>query len=243
MSLLLFISFQLAPASWREIAVLSAPEAVQAAAADGSFVYAINNTTVAKYDRETGQRIATSRGRATHLNSGFFHHGKLYCAHSNYPNKPERSEIFVLDTESMVLETFHDFGESPHGSLTWAIHDGHDWWCNFAHYGDDNDRTVLVRYDEQWRETGIWRYPAELISQLGRYSVSGGVWRNGELLVTGHDARELYRLRLPPAGDEPLEYLGAIPAPFTGQGIAADPVTGGLVGISRAKRRIVFAEP
>jgi hypothetical protein len=31
-------------------------------------------------------------------------------------------------------------------------------------------------------------------------------------------------------------------APFSGQGIAFDPVTDGLIGIHRAKRKIVFAE-
>jgi hypothetical protein len=33
-----------------------------------------------------------------------------------------------------------------------------------------------------------------------------------------------------------------LPAPFTGQGIADDPATGGLVGIDRKQRQIVFAE-
>ena len=46
---------------------------------------------------------------ATHLNTGFFWQGKLYCAHSNYPAKPERSELLVLDPESMELTTYHDF--------------------------------------------------------------------------------------------------------------------------------------
>ncbi|GIS59395.1 MAG: hypothetical protein CM1200mP2_16200 [Planctomycetaceae bacterium] len=52
---------------------------------------------MAKYDRTTGRRIATSTGQAKHLNSGFPWRGRLLCAHSNYPTTPEKSEIKVLD--------------------------------------------------------------------------------------------------------------------------------------------------
>ena len=38
-----------------------------------------------------------------------------------------------------------------------------------------------------------------------------------------------------------LESVGKQSIPFTGQGIAHDPKTGGLVGINRAKRQVVFA--
>ena len=72
--------------------------------------HAIANSVVAKYDRETGERVAGSTGAARHLNSGFFHDGQLYCAHSNYPLTPEQSEIIVLDVDSMELSTFHEFG-------------------------------------------------------------------------------------------------------------------------------------
>jgi hypothetical protein len=229
------------PDGWKQTAVLPAREAHQAAAADERFVYAINNTTVARYDRETGKRVAVSRGPARHLNSGFLHKGKLYCAHSNYPQKPDRSDIKVLDLETMELTTFKDFGESPHGSLTWAVFEDGHWWCNFARYDDENHRTVLVKYDDRWREQGTWTYPPEVVADLGRYSISGAIWRDGLLLATGHDKQVLYRLRLPEQGDV-LEHVDTVPAPFTGQGIADDPKTGGLVGINRAKRLIVFAQ-
>jgi hypothetical protein len=83
--------------SYAQATVLAAPEANQAAAADEQFVYAIDNSVIAKYDRATGKRLAVSTGEAKHLNSGFLWKGKLYCAHSNYPRKPEQSEIMVLD--------------------------------------------------------------------------------------------------------------------------------------------------
>jgi endonuclease/exonuclease/phosphatase family metal-dependent hydrolase len=226
-------------AEWKAARKMPAPEAHQAAAADKDFIYAITSRAVAKYDRKTGQRVSVSTGTARHLNSGFFWKGKLLCAHSNYPFKPERSEIKVLDVGSMKLTTFKDFGNAG-GSLTWVLRkDGH-WWCNFALYGADNPKTFLAKYDDQWRELARWTYPEKVISQLGHHSLSGGIWRGNELWVTGHDDPVAFRLRLPNAG-KVLEYAGKHFIPFTGQGFAHDPVTGGLIGISRAKRQIIFA--
>ena len=228
-----------AGAQWKAQRKLPAPEAHQAAAAEGKFVYAITSRGIAKYDRKSGKRVGLSQGSAKHLNSGFFWKGKLLCAHSNYPLKPERSEIKVLDTDSMQLTTFKDFG-SAGGSLTWVLRKGGFWWCNFALYGADNHRTFLVKYDEKWKEVARWTYPKKVISQLGRHSLSGGIWRDGELWTTGHDDPVAFRLGLPKEGSE-LEYLGQHAVPFTGQGLANDPLTGGLVGISRAKRQVIFA--
>lgn len=226
-------------AGWKATGEIAAPEAVQAAAADGQFVYAISSTAIAKYDRRTGERVATSTGEAHHLNSGFFWEGRLYCAHSNYPRQPEQSEILVLDPHTMRLSSFKDFGNFG-GSLTWVVRrDGH-WWCNFARYGEHNAETFLVKFDDHWQEQGRWTYPPEVVRQLGRYSISGGLWDGDSLLVTGHDDRVLFRVR-PPSTGEVLEFIEQLPAPFTGQGIAADPQTGGLVGINRGQRRIVFA--
>lgn len=226
---------------WIQMRTLAAPEAHQAAAARGDHVYAISSRVVAKYDRRSGRRIALSSGKAKHLNSGIFWQGRLYCAHSNYPAKPERSQIMALDPETMRLSVYKDFGDSG-GSLTWAIRrDGH-WWCNFAHYGEDNARTFFVKYDGDWNELARWTYPAAVIAQLGRYSLSGGIWRGDHLLVTGHDDPVLIRLRLPKSG-KVLEYVGKQAAPFSGQGIAVDPLTGGLIGIHRARRQLIFAEP
>jgi hypothetical protein len=195
---------------------------------------------IAKYDRTNGQRIAVSTGDASHLNSGFLWESKVYCAHSNYPRKPERSEIMVLDPETMVLSTFKNFGEYR-GSLTWVVREGEVWWCNFAQYGAENAKTVLVKLDAEWRELGAWTYPAEVIKELGQYSISGGIWRDGLLLATGHDRKVVYRLRLPTKSDV-LELVDVLPSPFPGQGIAADPKTGNLIGIDRAKRQVMFAE-
>jgi hypothetical protein len=238
--LLLCVGVCEAKDAWKTTSELAAPEAHQAAAADKRFVFAIASQHVAKYDRATGKRLARSIGSAKHLNSGFLWRGRLLCAHSNYPQVPEQSEIKVLDPESMRLTTFRDFGDFG-GSLTWVVRHKGDWWCNFARYGDKNVETVFVRFDDRWRETGRWTYPKSVIDQLGRYSLSGGLWRGTELLVTGHDKGELYRLRLPGKG-RVLEYVGKQSVGFTGQGFATDKSTGGLVGISRARGRVVFVK-
>jgi endonuclease/exonuclease/phosphatase family metal-dependent hydrolase len=224
---------------WSQTAAILAPEAIQAAATDETHVYAIASDRVARYDRATGKRLAVSTGEATHLNSGFVWEGRLYCAHSNYPARPERSEIKVLDLDSLALSTFKDFG-SFGGSLTWAVrHEGH-WWCNFARYGADNRQTFLVKFDADWREAGRWTYPPEVIAELGRNSISGGLWRGERLLATGHDDRALFCLELPAEGTV-LKLAGKEAVPFTGQGFAVDPLTGGLVGIDRGQQRILFA--
>jgi hypothetical protein len=224
---------------WKLTGTLSAVEAHQAAAADDKFVYAITNTLVAKYDRETGKRFATSAGEAKHLNSGFLWERRLYCAHSNYPQTPEQSEIKVLDLDSMRLSTFKDFGNFG-GSLTWAVRHDEHWWCNFARYGDQNAQTFLVKFDLDWREQGRWTYPAEVIRELHRMSLSGGLWCEGALLVTGHDDPVFFRLRLPKSGNV-LEFSGLQSVPFTGQGFSHDPKTGGLVGINRSRHMVIFA--
>jgi hypothetical protein len=227
---------------WIETRAIPAPEARQAEAADGQYVYAINSSIIAKYDRQTGERIALSHGKAHHLNSGFIMGRRMYCAHSNFPKKPERSEIKVLDLDTMELTDFHEFRESPHGSLTWAVWEQQAWWCLFARYGDENAGTVLVKFDRDWNECGLWRFPESVLSGLGKNSISGGLWRQGRLLMTGHDNRVLYLLEVPEQGAV-LNHVGTVDVPFRGQGIAVDPVTGGLVGTRRKELEIVFAQP
>ena len=81
-----------------------------------------------------------------------------------------------------------------------------------------------------------------MLAQLGDFSsLSGGLWWNDTLLATHHHDPVLFQVKLPEKGNV-LEYVGTLSAPFTGQGIAIDPVTGGLVGINRPAGQIVLAE-
>ena len=220
-------------------ASLPCEDAHQAAAADGEYVYAVSSRRVARLDRTSGQPLGISTGEAQHLNSGFLHEDRLYCAHSNYPQVPEQSELMVLDPRTMALTTFHDFGNSG-GSLTWAVYEQGHWWCNFARYGENNGETFLVKFDSEWQPRGRWTYPVEVIRELGTKSISGGVWQSDSLLVTGHDDPVVFRLRLPREGSV-LELVKKLAVPFTGQGIALDRQSGGLVGIDRKRRQVLFA--
>jgi hypothetical protein len=219
---------------------MPAAEANQAAIADARFVYAIDSTVIAKYDRITGQKLATSTGDAKHLNSGAWWGERIICAHSNFPRKPEQSQVRLLDPDTMQITILKDLG-AGHGSLTWVVREGENWWCTFAHYGADQAKTSLVKYDPGWGELAAWTYPPDVIARMGKMSISGGLWRDGVILATGHDALEIYRLRLPKEGSV-LELIDILKSPFPGQGIALDRKTGGLVGINRTKRTVVFAD-
>ena len=221
---------------------LASPHATQAAAADGDFVYAISSTAVAKYDRGTAKLVCVSAGKAEHLNSGFLWKGKLYCAHSNYPKKPDESEIKVYDPATLALTTFHEFKDPP-GSLTWCVRDKQDrhWWCCFAHYGGQNARTFLAKMTDDFTQAGRWTFPKIVVDDWDGMSASCGVWDGDTLLVSHHHFKVLYRLRVPKEGGT-LELVEALTCPFPGQGIARDPRTGSLVGIDRKARKVVFAK-
>lgn len=222
------------------VETIPSPQATQAAAADERFVYAVSSKAIAKIDRATGKEIALSTGEASHLNSAFISDGKVYCAHSNFPKTPEQGDIRVLDPDTMKLEIFHRF-ENPPGSVTWVLKRGDVWWCHFARYGTENAKSVLVRYDADWKETNRWGFPAELVKEWGVMSLSGGIWEDDRLLVTGHDKRSVYRLELPQDGTT-MRWTATLDSPFPGQGIAWDPKTKGLVGIDRKKKAVVFAK-
>ena len=225
------------------VAALSSPHAVQASAADRDTVYAISSTVVARYDRCTARLLDVATGPDTrHLNSGFLHDGRLYLAHSNYPESPPESDIRMIDPATGRLEVFHRFTDPP-GSLVWCVKREEAWWCCFAHYGAENHRTMLVQYSEGFdREIRRVRFPAKVVADWDGMSGSGGLWMGDTLLVSHHHHRVLYRLAVPRDGEE-LELVEALHCPFPGQGIAADPATGGLVGIDRACRRVLFARP
>jgi|SRR5579883_625983 len=224
---------------WKETGELKSAYATQAAAATDKHVFAVSSTTVAMYDRATGKLLSTSEGKAEHLNSAFVWKGKVYCAHSNYPKKPDTSEIRVYDPATNNLTVFHDF-KNPPGSLVWNVHDGKNWWCCFAHYQADNAKTLLIKMTDKFEELQRWTFPKAVVDDWDKMSASGGIWDGDTLLVSHHHYKVLYRLKVPKEGKE-LELVEALECPFPGQGIAADSKTGGLVGIDRGARKVVFA--
>lgn len=216
-----------------EAARFNAPEARQGVAAGADFVYAIDNSEIAKYDPATGKRLARWKGdprRFKHLNSCTLVERDLICAGSNYPDVPMASSAETFDAETLRHVATRNLGRGR-GSLTWLdLHEG-SWWACFANYdgkggepGRDHRATTLVRYSPDFVEQEAWLFPEEVLRRMAPRSSSGGAWNgDGLLYVTGHDAPELYALRLPERGRR-LELVAIIPTVTGGQAIDWDPV-------------------
>jgi len=240
---------------WTTNRRLATPYATQAAAADADHLYAVSSTTVARFDRQTGRLLETATSpTAKHLNSGFWHAGQLFLAHSNYPAKPHASDIRVYTPGNDTLQVHHVFPDPP-GSLVWCIRRDGNWWCCFAHYGEDNHRTCLVEYadGDLTREHRRFLFPADVVADFDGMSASGGIWDGETLLASHHHFPVLYRLALPGPNAPPgrLTLVEVLHCPFPGQGFAIDPVPTAagvgtlpfLVGIDRPSRVVVVAAP
>lgn len=192
----------------KEFARFRADEAVQGVAVDGDFLYVIADHALGKYRKSDGTKVtawtAPKDSKIKHLNAGVVLAGKLYCAHSNFPLKPDESSVEIFDAATLQPIGRHGFANPP-GSLTWVIPYQGGWLTCFAHYSltSDNALSRIVQFDKEWKELRRWSFPAELLKRFARSSSSGASLIGGErLLVSGHDARELYALTLPPEGGE-----------------------------------------
>lgn len=222
-------------AKFEELRRVPAPEARQGVAADSDHLYAITNHALGKYRKSGGDRLASwecpEGDPLTHLNAGIVYKGRLYCAHSNYPGVPNLSSVEIWDTRTLKHVGTHSFGRAD-GSFTWIDRRNDRWIVCFVHYGHKGGEpgrgpewTRIVEYDDDWRETGGWAFPDDLIKQLGArgYSCSGGAMGpGGHLYVTGHDDAALYVLDFPDAGPT-LKWIGTIPVPAEGQAFGWDP--------------------
>jgi hypothetical protein len=84
---------------------LDAPEANQGVAADKTHLYAIDNGTIARYDKASAVKQAEWKGdpvRFKHLNSCLIVGKDLVCAGSNYPSVPQNSAVEVFDPVKMT---------------------------------------------------------------------------------------------------------------------------------------------
>ena len=238
-----------AAGEWRheELRRFPAEEAKQGVAVDAEFFYVIDNHTIGKYRKDTGARVAGWEGEKggpiKHLNAGVVLDGKLFCAHSNFPEMPEQSSIEIWDTKTMQHAGEHRFDKPP-GSLTWVDRRDGMWFACFAHYRMTSDPalTRVIKYDAQWRQLASWTFPATLIQRFAGNSSSGGAFGpGGHLFVTGHDARELYVLDLPENGAE-LLWRATIPIAAAGQAFAWDPSQAGLLySIGRKTREVIVS--
>lgn len=233
-----------------------AADANQGVAVDRTHIYAINNRSITKIDRSSGERVlqfvGTADGPIQHLDSGAIVQGKLYTAHSNYPEWPMESSIEVFDARTLEHLESHPIG-IDRGSLTWLDpHDG-SWWAGFANYDNEHDgriygenpNTQIVRMDDTFQVEAGYVVPRPILDRFAPMSNSGGSWGpDGNLYLTGHDLPEAYVMQLPKAGAE-LEWLATVELPgVEGQGIAWDRTNRGhgreahLFGIDRPTKEV-----
>ncbi|MFG0266813.1 MAG: beta-propeller fold lactonase family protein [Rhodopirellula sp. JB055] len=224
---------------------VSVPEAHQAVAVDGQSFFAISNRKIAQYDKQSAKRLAVweapNDSRIKHLNSGVVIDGRLYCANSNWPAKPLKNSLEIFDAENLKHLQSKPFPEFD-GAINWIDRHQDAWWIVFAYYGEaEVRRTKLIRYDDDWNQTGEWTFPESVIQRFLPMSNSGGAFdANGQLYVTGHDHAELYVMNVPADGGE-LEHVTTLPAPIAGQGIAwDDDQPGSLLGIVRSSHEVIF---
>lgn len=233
------IALQPAAPSAVELRRYSAPEANQGVAVDAHHVYAVDDSSIGKYDKATGRKLDAWIGdpaQYPHINSCEVTGEELVCASSNYPKIPMTSAVEIFDPRRMVHLRSVALGLQP-GSLTWVDRWDGAWWAMFANYdgrggapGRDHTATTLVKFDDAWRRLGAWTLPPSVLERMAPKSSSGGGWgEDGLLYVTGHDRPELYVLKLPAEGSV-LELVGVIAIPVDGQAIAWD----------RSQKRVLF---
>jgi hypothetical protein len=211
------------------------PGANQGVGVDDKHFYAVDNHTIVKYDKATAAEVdrwdGGKDGPVKHLDSAVLVDGKLFAAHSNYPEWPMTSSVEVFDAATLDHIDTHSFG-IDRGSFTWLdFHDG-AWWGGFANYNRVFERsptaygnkynTQVVRFGDGWRIAEAWILPDPVLEKFEDMSNSGGSWGpDGKLYLTGHDPAEAYVMELPEAGSI-LKWVASVPLRNTGQGIAWD---------------------
>lgn len=189
-----------------------APEADQGVAVDTAHFYAVDNSVIARYETASGKLmsrwVGPNHGLIRHLNSCFADAGKLWCANSNYSLTPHGSSVEVFDAASMQHVDTHSLGMTDEGSLTWFDHYAGGWIAGFAHYTGngglkfkDSTFSSVVTFDADWRRTGGWLFPADIVERMAPDAASGGaIGPDGLLYILGHDRPELYVLAKPSMG-------------------------------------------
>src|SRR5688572_33163542 len=104
-----------------QIGEFTVAEANQGVGVDARHFYAVDNYVIGKYDKKTGKLVkkwqGDKRGAILHLDSAMLMGGKVYAAHSNYPQWPMTSSMEIFDAETMEHIGTHSFG-IQYGSLT-----------------------------------------------------------------------------------------------------------------------------
>lgn len=226
-----------------------APEARQGVAVDGRHFYAVVNSRIGKYRKTDGVKVGEwvgDRIAIRHLNSCQVDGTELVCANSNFPQTPMASSVEFFDTKTMRHLRSVSLGVRD-GSLTWIERHNGRWWALFANYdpprshlGRTHRDTRVVLFDPNWAEVGGYALPETILEKLPPTSISGGSFgSDGLLYLTGHDAPELYVVRVPKQGPV-LEHVATIAAPLEGQAWAWDRTADRTVyGITRRAGEVV----
>src|SRR5688572_30140686 len=86
-------------ATLQQIGEFTIAEANQGVGVDARHFYAVDNYAIGKYDKKTGKLVkkwqGEKNGTILHLDSAMLMNGKLYAAHSNYPQWPMTSSLEV----------------------------------------------------------------------------------------------------------------------------------------------------
>lgn len=246
-------AFFLKAQTLKEVARFQVKEARQAVAVDDKYFYVINNSSITKHEKSSGQLLTSWEGEnlgVRHMNSGIIIDGKLYCANSNYPQSPMASSIEIFDPVSMTHVETHSFGIFV-GSAAWIDRKDGFWYVGFANYSgkrssDNKDSrwTQVLKLNDDWNRVEGWIFPEDLVEKFMPMSNSGAVWYGHQLWITGHDNHELYIVELPQTGYE-LKYIKTLEMPGFGQGISLDTSVPGkkfLYGIIKEKNEVVVAE-
>ena len=223
------------PTSSELVRQLEIPEANQGIAVDARHFYPVDNQTIAKYDKRTGERVDTWQGAEdgpiVHLDSGVVIDGLLYASHSNYPDSPMTSSVEIFEVATMTHVGTHSFG-IDWGSFTWLDRQDGFWWAGFANYNrvfgnsqtayGNKYSTTVVKLDDNWGRLEAWTLPEGVLERFEDMSNSDGSWGpDGRLYLTGHDPAEAYVMELPEAGSV-LQWVGTVELTIAGQGIAWD---------------------
>ncbi len=215
--------------------VYGAPEARQGVAVDAAHIYALVNTAIGKYARDTGRLVARwaapRGGLIRHLNSCTVVASDLVCAHSNHPEVPMGSSVEIFDTATLAHKDSHSLGNMDEGSLTFVEPMAGGWLLGFAHYSDEtgvpfksSDYSSLISVDSEWRRTGGWLIPPAIRKRMAPQAASGGaIGADGLLYLFGHTLPEMYVLAKPAMGAE-LIHLATIDLDAGGQAFAFDPL-------------------
>lgn len=234
----------------KTLRIYDAPEADQGVAVDADFFYALDNTVIGKYRRDTGRLVARftapHKGLIRHMNSCYARNAKLWCANSNYSRVPMGSSIEVFDAASMTHADTHSLGMMDEGSLTWFDEIRGGYIAAFAHYSGnggvpfkDSTYSSVVTFDRDWRRTGGWLFPDGVIARMAPHAASGGaIGPDGLLYVLGHDLPEMYVLARPSMGPT-LVHVATISLGVGGQAFSFAPGEGRTIfAIDRAGGKV-----